>query len=114
MIALPRNVSSRRAAGILRRVFDELQTGCAFRLWDGTLVELGHGAPVCTAVVHRPDTFVRLMSNPTPLNFAEAYIEGAIDIEGDLFAGMKVADSMETIQLPLLERLRLYVELWRS
>ena len=114
MIALPRNVSSRRAAGILRRVFDKLETGCAFRLWDGTLVELGHGAPVCTAVVHRPDTFVRLMSDPTPLNFAEAYVEGQIDIEGDLFAGMKVADSMEELRLPLREKLRLYVELWRS
>jgi cyclopropane-fatty-acyl-phospholipid synthase len=114
MIALPRNVSSRRAAGILRRVFDTVETGCAFRLWDGTVVELGHGAPVCTAVVHRPETFVRLMSEPTPLNFAEAYIEGAIDIEGDLFAGMKVADAMEEIRLPLRERLRLYVELWRS
>jgi hypothetical protein len=54
------------------------------------------------------------MSDPTPLNFAEAYVEGAIDIEGDLFAGMKVADAMEEIRLPLRERLRLYVELWRS
>jgi cyclopropane-fatty-acyl-phospholipid synthase len=114
MIALPKNVSSRRAAGILQRVFDRVETGCAFRLWDGTLVELGHGAPVCTAVVHRPETFVRLMSDPTPLNFAEAYVEGALDIEGDLFAGMKVADALEEIRLPLRERLRLYVELWRS
>ena len=114
MIALPRNVSSRRAAGILRRVFDTVKTGCAFRLWDGTVIELGHGVPVCTAVMHRPETFVRLMSNPTPLNFAEAYVEGAIDIEGDLFAGMKVADAMEEIRLPLRERLRLYAELWRS
>ena len=114
MIALPRNVSSRRAAGILRRVFDRVETGFAFRLWDGTVVELGHGAPVCTAVVHRPETFVHLISNPTPLNFAEAYVEGAIDIEGDLFAGMQVADAMEELRLPLRERLRLYVELWRS
>jgi cyclopropane-fatty-acyl-phospholipid synthase len=114
MIALPRNVSSRRAAGILRRVFDRVKTGFAFRLWDGTVIELGHGTPVCTAVVHRPETFVRLMSDPTPLNFAEAYVEGAIDIEGDLFAGMNVADAMEQVRLPLRERLRLYVELWRS
>jgi cyclopropane-fatty-acyl-phospholipid synthase len=114
MIALPRNVSSRRAAGILRRVFDRVETGFAFRLWDGTLVALGHGAPACTAVVHRPETFVRLMRDPTPLNFAEAYVDGALDIEGDLFAGMKVADAMEEIRLPLRERLRLFVELWRS
>jgi hypothetical protein len=114
MIALPRNVSSRRAAGILRRVFDRVETGFAFRLWDGTLVELGHGAPVCTAVMLRPETFVRLMRDPTPLNFAEAYVEGALDFEGDLFAGMKVANELEEIRLPLRERLQLALSLWRS
>src|SRR6058998_4164035 len=111
MIALPRNVSYRRAAGILKRVFDRVETGFAFRLWDGTLVEVGHGAPVCTAVVHRPETFVRLMRNPTPLNFAEAYVEGALDIEGDLFAAMKVADAMEEVRLGFRDRLRLFVAL---
>src|SRR6267142_6562532 len=114
MIALPRNVSSRRAAGILKRVFDRVETGFAFRLWDGTLVELGHGAPVCTVVIREPATFLRLMRDPSPLNFAEAYVECALDIEGDLFAGMKVADALEEIRLPLRERLRLYVDLWRS
>jgi len=111
---LLRNVSSRRAAGILRTVFDRLGTGFAFRLWDGTLVEVGHGAPACTVVVHRPETFVRLMRDPTPLNFAEAYVEGALDLEGDLFAAMKVADAMEEIRLGLRDQLRLFVALWRN
>jgi len=109
---LPRNVSSRRAAGILRTVFDRVGTGFAFRLWDGTLVEVGHGAPVCTAVVHRPETFVRLMRDPTPLTFAEAYVESAIDIEGDLFAAMRVADAVEGLKLPLSERLRILASMW--
>jgi cyclopropane-fatty-acyl-phospholipid synthase len=114
MIPLPRRISSRRAASILRRVFDHLPAGVAFRLWDGTLVPLGLGAPVCTAVVHRPETFIRLMRDPSPLNFAEAYVEGALDLEGDLFAAMKVADAMEETRLSLADRVRLYVDLWRS
>lgn len=111
---LPRTVSSRRAVEILRRVFARIPTGFAFRLWDGTLVSLGEGAPVCTAVVKEPATFIRLMRDPSPLNFAEAYVEGALDIEGDLFAGMKVADAMEEIRLSATDRLRLFVSLWRS
>ena len=111
---IARYIGSRRAAGILRRVFDRVPTGFAFRLWDGTVVSVGVGAPACTAVVHRPETFVRLMRDPTPLNFAEAYVEGALDIEGDLFAAMKIADAMEEIHLPLVERLRLFVALWRG
>jgi cyclopropane-fatty-acyl-phospholipid synthase len=113
MIALPRRISSRRAAIILRRVFDHIPTGFAFRLWDGTLVPLGDGAPVCTAVVHRPETFIRLMRDPTPYNFAEAYVEGALDLEGDLFAAMKIADAMEEVRLSRRDRLRLFVDLWR-
>lgn len=113
MIALAQRISSRRAAAMLRKVFDHIPTGFAFRLWDGTLVTLGGTAPVCTAVVHRPETFVRLMRDPTPLNFAEAYVEGAIDLEGDLFAAMKVADAIETIRVPIPDRMRMLLSLWR-
>ena len=114
MVARAPRISARRAAIVLRRVFDRVSTGFAFRLWDGTLVELGHGAPVCTAVVHRPETFIRLMRDPTPYNFAEAYVEGALDLEGDLFAAMKIADAMEEIRLSFRDRLRLLVDLWRA
>src|SRR4030095_16571681 len=126
MIGLPRTVGSRRAAGILRRVFERIPTGFAFRLWDGTRVEVGHGAAgltrvwlgrgarVGTAVIREPATFIRLMRDPSPLNFAEAYVEGALDIEGDLFAGMKVADAMEEIRLSTADRLRLFASLWRD
>src|SRR5262245_4661372 len=114
MIPLPRNVSSRRAAEVLHRVFGGVSTGCEFRLWDGTRVMLGGGEPVCTAVVHRPETFIRLMCDPTPLNFAEAYVEGAIDIEGDLFRAMSIADSIEEIRLSLVDRVRIAVSLWRG
>jgi cyclopropane-fatty-acyl-phospholipid synthase len=114
MIGLPRTISARRAAGILRQVFERIPTGFAFRLWDGTSVEVGHGAPVVTAVIREPATFIRLVRDPSPLNFAEAYVEGALDIEGDLFAGMKVADAMEDIRLSTVDRLRLVVSLWRD
>jgi cyclopropane-fatty-acyl-phospholipid synthase len=111
---LPRRVTSRRAAEILQRVLGRVATGVAFRLWDGTLVPLGDAAPVCTAVVHRPETFIRLIQDPTPLNFAEAYVDGAIDLEGDLFAAMRVADAMEEFHVPLRERLHIFLTLWRG
>ena len=111
---IPRRVSPGRAAEILRRLFGHVPVGFAFRLWDGTLVPLGSGAPVCTAVVHRPETFVRLIRDPTPGNFAEAYVEGAIDLEGDLFAAMGVADSIEEIRLSARDRMGILLGLWRG
>ena len=87
-------------------------TGCAFRLWDGTQVRLGDGAPRCTAVIARRETFVRLVRDPTPLNFAEAYVEGAIEIEGDLFAAMEVANAIEEIRVSFSDRLKIFLALW--
>jgi cyclopropane-fatty-acyl-phospholipid synthase len=96
-----------RAAEVLRQVFGAVPADFAFRLWDGTIVGFGAGAPAFTAVFHAPETFLRLMRDPTPLAFAEAYVDGALDIEGDLFAVMPVADALEELRLPLAQRLRL-------
>jgi len=111
---IARELSSRRAAEILHRVFGHVVTGCAFRLWDGTHVILGDGAPVCTVVVHRSETFFRLMRDPSPYNFAEAYVNSELDLEGDLFAAMKIADAIEEIHLSPRDRVRLLVDLWRG
>jgi cyclopropane-fatty-acyl-phospholipid synthase len=110
----PRRISSTRAAEILHRVFGHIGAGFAFRLWDGTPVTFGNAAPVCTAVVHQPETFIRLVRDPSPLNFAEAYVEGALDIEGDLFAAMTIANSIEEVRVSLGERMRILAALWRG
>jgi cyclopropane-fatty-acyl-phospholipid synthase len=107
-------VDAPRAEAILRRLFAQLQGGVAFRLWEGTQVAVGSGAPVCTVVLHRPETFLRLARDPSPLTFAEAYVEGAIDIEGDLFAAMRLANAIENLRVSTLDRLRLGVALLRS
>jgi hypothetical protein len=111
---VPRRVSSRRAAEVLQRVFGHIPTGFAFRLWDGTHVGLGQGAPVVTIRVHAAETFLRLIRDPSPLNFAEAYVESAIDIDGDLFKAMSVANAVEEIRLSLADRLRILTTLWRN
>src|SRR5687768_4840086 len=106
--------SSTSAASILREIFGGLATGFAFRLWDGTLVLLGEGPPRFTVVVHAPQAFRRLIRDPSPLNFAEAFVESAIDIEGDLFAAMEIADAVEDLKVPLSVRLRLLATLWAA
>ena len=113
-MTLGARLTSRRAADILQQVFGSVPGGFAFRLWDGMAVTFGSGTPVCTAVIHRQQTFVRLIRDPSPLNFAEAYVDGAIDIEGDLFEAMTVANSIERIRVPLVDRLRILWALLRG
>ena len=57
---------------------------------------------------------MRLIRDPSTLNFAEAYVEGAIDLEGDLFAAMRIADSIEKIRLSPVDRVRIVLDLWRG
>ena len=98
---------SARAGDVLRQVFASVDGDFAFRLWDGALVPFGAGPPAFTVVIHAPETFLGLMRDPTPLVFGEAYDGGAIDIEGDMFAAMHVANALEDLRLPLAQRLRL-------
>ena len=106
--------SSSAAASILREIFGGVAAGFAFRLWDDTTVALGPGPARFTVVVHAPQTFRRLIRDPSPLNFAEAFVESAIDIEGDLFAAMEVADVVENLKVPLSVRLRLLATMWAA
>ena len=54
MIGPPRTISSRRAASILREVFEQDTDRLRVPAVDGTLVQLGHGAPVCTVAIREP------------------------------------------------------------
>jgi cyclopropane-fatty-acyl-phospholipid synthase len=112
MLALPRP-SSDRAARILGEIFGHIPASFAFRLWDGREVRLGSGEPPCTATIKTPETFLRLLRNPSPYSFAVAYVEGAIDLDGDLFAVMEVANAVEEIRLSPMKKLRLLLSLWR-
>jgi hypothetical protein len=111
-LAAPRPTPS-RAARILKEAFGELDGRFAFRLWDGTEVTFGAPPPLATAVIKSPEVFVRLMRNPTPYRFAEAYVESAIDLEGDLFATMAVANAVEEIRLSRPRKLQLLLSMWR-
>jgi cyclopropane-fatty-acyl-phospholipid synthase len=86
---------SAQAGDVLRKVFATVPADFAFRLWDGTRVSFGARPPAFTVVLHAPETLLTLMRDPTPLAFGEAYVDGAIDIEGDLFAAMHVANALE-------------------
>ncbi len=105
--------SSARAAAVLSEVFSPLRTApFAFRLWDGSEVRFGDGPPVCTTVIKSPETFVRLIRNPSPYAFAEAYINSDVDLEGDLFATMELANVVEELQLSPARKLRILLSLW--
>ena len=102
-----------RAAAILRQIFGGLTASFALRLWDGQEVRVGPGAPVCTAVIKSPEIFLDLIRDPSPYNFAESYVQSRLDLEGDLFSAMDVANVVENLKVTPLEKLSIFLSLWR-
>jgi cyclopropane-fatty-acyl-phospholipid synthase len=91
---------------LLERLFATLDVPLIFRLWDGTTVRVGApGDPPCAVVLRSPAVIRRLLLRPTMLQFGEAYLDGQIDIEGDLFAAMDAAGHVETMRVPLASKL---------
>jgi len=102
------------ASEILRRVFTTLGTPITFQFWDGSAMSVGPPEPSrCTVVLHSRRIARRLLRHPTPLRFAEAFIAGDIDIEGDLLAAASVGARLDRLAWPLRTRLRLLPVLLR-
>ena len=103
------------AARLLRRVFASIEAPLAFRLWDGTTARVGGTGESGFAVVFRSRrAFRRILRHPTPLRFGEAFIDGDIDIEGDVFAAMRAAQSIEDLRVPFGRRLAVLAGLLRA
>jgi len=67
----------------------------AVRLWDGWgWRSAGHGDPCCTVIFKTPAALVMLMAKPSEITLGEAYLDGEIDVEGDLFSVFEVAEHL--------------------
>jgi hypothetical protein len=97
--------STEAAGAILHRIFGNVPFGFAARLWDGSRVHLGPTGEPFTLVFRSRETFRALVLRPNTLRFAVAYTEGDIDIEGDFFFAMRLANQIEALHLGLSDRL---------
>jgi cyclopropane-fatty-acyl-phospholipid synthase len=98
------------AAALLRRVFQHLPFGFSVRLWTGQAFAVGapQGAVIDDRFTLRfltPQAVCNLVLGRDPLRLAEAYFRSDVDIEGDLFAALRLKDHLEQLQLPMRERL---------
>lgn len=63
------------------------------RLWDGwKWFSSLNDTPVCTVVVNTPEALASLVARPNEITLGEAYIQGDLDVEGDLFSVFQVAE----------------------
>ena len=73
------------------------------RAYDGT--RIGPEDPPATIVLHRPEALQRIVTGRGELGFARAYVAGDIDIEGDIFAALRLRDRLPEVKLRLGQKL---------
>jgi cyclopropane-fatty-acyl-phospholipid synthase len=104
------------AMGTTRNLLDEIfgppaSRSFGVRLWDGT-EEGPPGAPPFTLVLRHPGSLRSMLLPPTELTLGEAFMQGDVDIEGDLVAATGLAEPIvrhfrsPRRALPFLFRLR--------
>ena len=101
------------ARTILSRIFCRVPFGFAVRLWNGTRIHLGPSGEPFTLVFRSREAFRRLVLRPNTLRFALAFTDGELDVEGDLFAAMHLANRIEDLQLRLRDRVAILAALAR-
>ncbi|MDG2307472.1 MAG: hypothetical protein P8R42_23025 [Candidatus Binatia bacterium] len=93
---------------MLNRVFAAASPGIRYRLWDGTEGTVGRPDDSFTIVISDPDTFRRAFSATTTKPLAEAFVEKRIDVEGDLFACLRVGHQVEPATLRWRDKLAIW------
>jgi cyclopropane-fatty-acyl-phospholipid synthase len=109
------------AASLLARVFQRLPCSITVRLWSGAAFRVGAaaaagaasgasgassiGEPRFVLAFRNPETVSEMVLGQDPLRLAEAYFRGDVDIEGDFFAALCLKDHLESIRMPLRDRL---------
>ena len=95
------------AMHILRAVFRAYPGNVAVRLWTGDTAHLGAGAPEFTLAFNHPSTVRDIVLSRDPLRLAEAYFNGQVDVEGDLYRALALKDHLPGERLSVRERLGL-------
>jgi cyclopropane-fatty-acyl-phospholipid synthase len=71
----------------------------AIRAYDGSRLGPPDGEAPATIIVKSPDALRRIVTAPGELGIARAYVAGDLDVEGDIYAAMKLRDAMPGLKL---------------
>ena len=93
------------------RIFDRLMRGyegvVALRLWDDRLHVPKGEAPSFTLVVRDPLVLRRIVLDRNPVLLADAYFQGALDFEGDIYDALTLKAHLERLNLSWRDKLAL-------
>jgi cyclopropane-fatty-acyl-phospholipid synthase len=64
--------------------------------WDGTVEPAGNGGARFALVLRTPSALRQMLLPPSELAIVEAYLEGVVDVEGELLAAVALGDAIKS------------------
>ena len=71
----------------------------AIRAYDGTRLGPPEDQAPATIVVRSPDALRRIVTAPLELGIGRAYVAGDLDVEGDIYAAMRLRQALPQLKL---------------
>jgi len=99
------------AGGVLRRVFGRCTPGIRYRLWDGSEGIVGSPDGSWTLVLRDRDAFRAAFSGKNTRLLGEAFVAEEIDVEGDLFSALRIANQLEDVELGIFDKLGIWLDM---
>jgi len=100
------------AQNIISTLLEGYRGTTAIRLWDERVLNDGPHTS-CAVVFRRPGALRELLLKRDMVKLAEAYLSGAIDIEGKLEALFDLAPRLQKLKLPLRKQLLTLIRVLR-
>jgi cyclopropane-fatty-acyl-phospholipid synthase len=92
---------------VLRLIFKNYQGSFLIKLWDDSLLRIGNGAAAFTIALKHAKVPRDLILFRDPLQLAEAYFDGEVEVEGDFNAAMGLRYYLENLKLPFRDKWKL-------
>lgn len=83
---------------MIRTLFATVPTVFCTRMWDGSEEVMGVGNPLFVLVFRDEQTFASLIRSQDAYAFAMAYCEDRLDVEGDLYAALRLKAALRNTQ----------------
>lgn len=101
------------ATRILHRLLKPFDGSIALRLWNDVTHHFGQNAPAFTLVFRDPTVLRDLVLKRGPIPLADAYFHGRLDVEGDLYAALRLKSHFQSLSFSVRERVALLMDVLR-
>ncbi|MDP4144729.1 MAG: cyclopropane-fatty-acyl-phospholipid synthase family protein [Bacillota bacterium] len=108
-IAVNKNEKDEGLIAAIGHIFEQTKKNFNMIFWNGETVSYSEN-PEFVLRFNDKDTFKKLLMNPNSMVFAEAYMNNAFDIEGDIFSAIKLKDDLANMDISNKDKLTLFLK----